>query len=316
MKRSAIFGGVIWGALAAASLLGLARLTLIELLFLLAPFVLVPLGLELCAQSVGGAESSFLLGTARWVQLPAALCVAGSFRISPGIAAAILVIPWFGFGCVAGIAGLRSLFGGGYKQLQSACRIASLLYFPVGCAWLVASRLGLMPMGFQEPIVLLTAVHFHFAGFGAPLPAMACGTALQKKGPTARRMFAVIAAGVLAGPGLLAAGFVIGPRLKLAMALLVACSEAGLSLYFLAAIPNLRPRLSQILVAFSAASVLFAMAFAAVWAIGEFPLQPFVYLSEMAKFHGVANALGFVLCGLIGWTLSKSSSIEPRGNEQ
>jgi len=35
----------------------------------------------------------------------------------------------------------------------------------VGGAWLVASRLGMRPMGIQEPIVLLTAVHFHYAGF-------------------------------------------------------------------------------------------------------------------------------------------------------
>lgn len=313
MTRRAIFGAIVWGGLATASLLGHARLALIEMLFLLAPLVVVPLGLELCSRTIDVAEFRLFLRIARWVQLPAALCVVGSFWVSPGIAAVILVIPWFCFGCVAGISGLRTLIGGGYKKLRPACLTVSLLYFPVGCVWLIASRFGLMPMGFQEPIVLLTAVHFHFAGFAAPLLAMACEASLKTRSPASRRIFAGIVAGILAGPGLLAAGFVIGPRIKLAMALLVACSEAGLSVYFLGAIASLRPRLARVFVTLSAASVLIAMGLASVWAIGEFPLQPFVHLDEMAKFHGTANGLGFIVCGLIGWTLSKRGAAEAEG---
>jgi len=67
---------------------------------------------------------------------------------------------------------------------------------------------------------------------------------------------------------------------------------------------SVRPRLAQILIIFSAAAVVFAMVFAAVWAVGEFPLQPFVHLAQMAKFHGTANAFGFTLCGLLGGMLS------------
>ena len=194
--------------------------------------------------------------------------------------------------------------------------IVSFLYLPVGCAWLVASRLGLSPMDFQEPIVLLTAVHFHFAGFAAPLLALAAGSAIEKRNAILRRIFKIVAEGVLAGPGLLAAGFVIGPRFKLAMALLVACSETGLSLFFLASIRSMRPRLAQVLVTFSAFSALFAMLLAGVWAIGEFPLQPFVHLDEMARFHGTANAFGFVLCGLLGWTLAARPTLPLKGDLQ
>ena len=84
----------------------------------------------------------------------------------------------------------------------------------------------------------------------------------------------------------------------------MACSEIGLSLFFLANIRALQPPLAQILVAISAASVLFAMVLAGVWAIGEFPLQPFVHLDQMARWHGTASSLGFILCGLVGWTIS------------
>jgi len=304
MSRNAIAGEVAWIGFVSASRLHWAHLTTIELLFLLAPLVVVPLGLELCVRFTGIDGSGIPIRIAQTVQLPAALCATASFWFQPGIAAAIFALPWLSFGCFIALAGLRRLIRGEFNSLKVACLIMSFLYLPIGCAWLLASRLGLTPMGFQEPIVLLTAVHFHFAGFAAPLLALASESTMEVKGAAPRRMFKVVAWGVMAGPGLLAAGFVIGPSFKLAMALLVACSEIGLSLFFLAEVQAIRPRFAQALVAISAASVLFAMILVGIWAIGEFPLQPFVHLDEMARLHGTANSLGFILCGLLGWTFS------------
>jgi hypothetical protein len=87
--------------------------------------------------------------------------------------------------------------------------------------------------------------------------------------------------------------------------LLLVASEIGLAIFFLLAVRSLRPRWTGAFVAISAASLLGAMCLAGVWAVGEFPLQPFVHLAEMAKFHGTANALGFTVCGLLGWTFSQ-----------
>jgi hypothetical protein len=43
------------------------------------------------------------------------------------------------------------------------------------------------------------------------------------------------------------------------------------------------------------------MALAASWALGEYPLQSFVELGRMERIHGSLNAIGFGICGLIGW---------------
>jgi YndJ-like protein len=316
MSRQAIAGGIVWIELVVASRLQWARLNTIELLFLLGPIVVVPLGLELCDRFTLEDGSGLPIRIAQRVQLPAAPCAAASFWFQPGISAAIFALPWIGFGCIIGLCGLTRLIRGGFTSLRMACMIVSFLYLPIGCAWLVASRMGLTPMGFQEPIVLLTAVHFHFAGFAAPLLALAAESAIEKRAAVLKRIFKVVAVGVLAGPGLLAVGFVIGPSLKLAMALLVACSEVGLSLFFLAEVRAMRPRLVQMFVAISAASVLSAMVLAGVWAIGEFPLQPFVHLEEMARLHGTANSLGFILCGLVGWTISVRPPARLKGDPE
>jgi hypothetical protein len=316
MSRNAIAGGAVWIVLAAASELRWARLNTIEILFLLGPLVIVPLGLGLCLQLTSETHIGLPIRIARILQLPAALCLVASFWFPQGIVATIAALPWLVFGGLVGLEGLLALVHGEFRKLKSACMIVSFLYLPIGCAWLVASRLGLSPMHFQEPIVLLTAVHFHFAGFAAPILALAAGAVAEKKAAVVQRIFKVIATGVLAGPGVLAAGFVTSPHVKLAMALLVACSEVGLSLFFLASLGSMRPRLAQVFVTISAASVLCAMVLAGVWAIGEFPLQPFVHLDEMAKFHGSANAVGFVLCGLVGWTISSSHATTQEGSAQ
>src|SRR3974390_2755328 len=109
MKRNAILGGVLWVGLAAASRVSLTRSTFIELLFLLAPLVVVPLGLELCVAIMREEELLFPARIVQWLQFPAALCVAASFWPSPGVIAAILVIPWFCVGCMTGLATLGNL---------------------------------------------------------------------------------------------------------------------------------------------------------------------------------------------------------------
>jgi YndJ-like protein len=308
MKRNAIIGGAVWIAVVAESRLHSGRLNIIQILFLLGPLVVVPLGLELCVRLTSEREIGLPIRIIQMAQLAGALFAAASFWFQPGITAAALAFPWICFSCLIGIRGLLKLFRGEWKNLKMACLVASFLYLPIGSAWLVASRFGLTPMGFQEPIVLLTAVHFHFAGFAAPLLALAAGSTIEKGRFTLQRIFQIVAPGVLIGPGLLAAGFVIGPSSKLAAALLVGCAEIGLSILFLAELRSIRSPLARAFLAISAASVLFAMAFAGAWAIGEFPLQPFVHLDEMARFHGTANAFGFVLCGLVGWTISARPS--------
>lgn len=302
--RRAAWSFALWVGLAALTCARLVHLTIIELLFLLAPLVVVPLGLQLCAGLIAEKDDDVALRATQRLQFPAALLAVLSFWFPRSAAATILVAPWFFVGCLTGYVALKRLSRGRWTNLPAMCWTASFLYLPIGCAWLMASRLGLGPMGFHEPIVLLTAVHFHFAGFAAPLLVLAVEPGMRATSSAARRAFRAIAAGVLAGPALLAAGFVIGPGAKLAMAFLVACSEVGLAFCFLGALRTIRPRLAQALVALSAASVLFAMVLASVWAAGEFPLQPFVQLDQMARFHGSANGVGFVLCGLAGWSVA------------
>lgn len=306
MTRNAIAGAVIWCGLLAATRTNAIYLTWIELLFLFAPLVVVPLGLYLTDQVEIGTAPSLPERLAKTIHAPAAALAVASFWFAPGLIAGGLATAWVVLCGLLALGGLIRLFRGAFARFDALCPAAAFMYSLVGAAWLVASRLGLNPMGFQEPIVLLTAVHFHYAGFAAPLVARSTNRVFAdpQRNAMAVILFRIVMAGVLIGPCLLAMGFVVGPRVKLAAALLLALSEVGLATSFVLALKRIAHLGTQLLLTFAAASVAFSMAFAAVWAIGEYPLQQFVNLDRMERFHGTANALGFTLCGILGWILA------------
>jgi len=303
LPGSAIFGGVVWAAFAAGRPLHWADLSLIEVLFLFAPLVIVPLGMKLVPRLVL-ADRSLLYALARSGQPVAAVFAALAFLYPAGKVAAALAAPWLLVTLLLGASGLLCLLRGENRPLPQVCAAVGLLYLPVGGAWLAASGLGLTPMGFEEPIVLLTAVHFHYAGFAACLICGVVVLLLTQSSSAARRVLRLILPGVLLGPGFLAVGFVIGPLVKLVAALLLALSLLGLSLLLLFFLRSVGSRPAQAFFAVAAVSACIAMVLAGVWAVGEYPLQPFLNLPQMALLHGTINAFGFCLCGLLGGLLA------------
>ena len=112
MSRNALVGGLLWVCVAAGSRLHWACLNTIELLFLLGPLVVVPLGLGLSSRSTDTAHGGLPIRIARRLQLPAAICVVASFWLAQGFAATVLTLPWFVLGCIVGLAGLTDMVHG------------------------------------------------------------------------------------------------------------------------------------------------------------------------------------------------------------
>ena len=159
-----IFGAAVWFALVIASYYNWIHLDLAELLFLLAPWVIVPTALALTPALASGYPIG-LFRTQPWlIFVAAALCTA-SFLRPAGITSALLASYWLAICLCIAWGGLNRLLEFRAQSFPQFCYAVAECYIAVGGAWLVASRAGLHPAGFQEPIVLLTAVHFHFAGF-------------------------------------------------------------------------------------------------------------------------------------------------------
>jgi hypothetical protein len=63
----------------------------------------------------------------------------------------------------------------------------------------------------------------------------------------------------------------------------------------------------------AAVSLLIGMTLVAAYAVGEFTGSYWLVIPQMTRFHGPANALGFALCGLLGWTLAYERGSASRG---
>jgi YndJ-like protein len=282
MPIMARLGACVWLVLAAAAGANLLPWGVVEPLFLLAPLVLVPIALPLVSRR---------RPVDLQVALPiGALAAAGALVLRAGPLAGALAIGWLAVTIrLAGVGALRLA-----RRRPDAAEAAidlGLIALPVGGAWFVASRLGLTPMGFGEPVVLLTAVHFHYAAFTA---LVWTGCAARRLPATRARRLAV--AGVAVGTPLLAAGITLAPWLELLGALVLAASLGSLAVRVMVRPPGPRALLLRI----SAVSVLFSLPLAVAYAWGQVA-TPLVSLATMARLHGTANALGFGLCGLLGW---------------
>lgn len=271
----------------------------IEYLFLVAPVAIVPLGLRILCRRSSRPFHQQRIWLAGWML--AALAAVISFRMEPGTLSASVAALWLLFAAAtlaAGFIGLRN------TKLDWSFRIASLAalaYLAGGAVWLVMSRAGMTPLGFAEPIVLLTAVHFHFAGFAATVIALCARSAISQRLGYAPSFSTAVVFGVMAAPALIAAAIVYSKPIQFASVILSALTLFSLSLTALAGLPHVRSRLAQILLTISSLSVLAGMSFAVFYALGELRNDLFVSIPRMAVWHGLLNGVGFGLCGLLGW---------------
>jgi hypothetical protein len=227
--------------------------------------------------------------------LPAALCVVASFFFERGWPAAALTIPWLVVVALAGVDGLRRLTNGAWREPGKFCEAVALLMLPAGGLGLVQSRLGLEPLGYHEPVVLLVGVHFHFAAVVAPLLA---SRVVGKNWPVA--LMAAL------GSPVLASGYIFFlPAVRLAGATMLVVGLAATAALMLAKLRELKVPVARALIAVSAGSVLVAMAYAAVYAVADYFGEVWIAIPQMARTHGVINALGFSVAGLLGWRIER-----------
>ena len=299
---SAKLGGVVWVAIAVLVVSRRAPFGIIELLFLLAPLVVVPLGLEVLRYH-GAMQSPTLGRVIRILQPFGATLAVISFWFPPGVVAGALSLGWLAVGLLTALMAILDAFRPGRWSLERLVfNIARIDLAIAGC-WFVTSRLGFAPMGFQEPIVLLTAVHFHYSGFATALIAGVTLKACDQRQPRAATW--IVAAAVLV-PFLLAAGFVFSPQLKLICALILAVTLLGFSVLQFSVARDFESARARTLLRISGGLLIPGMLLVTIYSIGEYTGNYWLVIPRMAHLHGPMNGPGFVLLSLLAWVVEKS----------
>ena len=315
-------GVVAWAALAVLARIGLAPIGAIELIFSFAPLVIVPLGMELARVMVGAGLIDLI--ARKFQPLGAGLAVVALW-LPPGPFAGVLACGWMIVCGLMGLSGIVDLIssseiptspntrekwgtrfsGGSRLSMGGIALVIAKIDLAVGGAWFVASRLGLRPMGIQEPIGLLTAVHFHFAGFATAVIAAATMRFARRR--VGNRWLRWVVLAVVGMPYVVAVGFVVSPVLKMVAGVSFSVSVAALAVFVRSSGKTARDSTARILLQIAPGCVFAGMVLAAVYAIADFRGSDVLPIPQMARTHGLLNAVGFCMSGLLGWLIEFNS---------
>jgi len=255
---------------------GVAGLSLIDLVVVLGVVVVLPL-------AIGG----------RWWRWGlAGLGVAVALTQDRGSGAAVLVLPWVGVAVERIVHVVRRAGPLMFWTRADVVQGLAGLYALVAAGALVQSRLGVRLFGVREPIVELTAVHYVYAGCAALVLAGAVARGSRLAG-------AAVLCTALAPP-IVAFGFVTRSAVPqvggAALMTLGVWLTAGLELREVLAAPA--PAGARALLAVSGLAVWVPMVLAVAWAAGQHWDVPYLSISDMARLHGLPNALAFTVAGL------------------
>lgn len=285
-SRQALLGAAAWAVWFAA-----VRPSWTAALLVAALVVVVPLGFGLAERPDAGPTTT-VLPRLRHLGALAAIAAAGSFATDPGVVAAALTIPWLATGAAAAAIGLGR-FGSRSRLEPTVAVDAGLVMLAVGAIWLTISRAGANPLGFNDLIVQLTAVHFHYAGFALPIVA---GLTAQHT-----RRGAVVPLWVTVGVPLTAIGITVGGTTETVAATVMATGGLATAA-LLARHASTTAASTRWLFTVAALSLGAGMTLALGWAWAMRLDLDYLGLHDMARWHGTLNAIGFGMAALVGLT--------------
>lgn len=259
------------------------ELDYVKILILAAPLWLMPLALEVMVFS----------SKIRWMALILASTLAVSFCLSSSILAAILSVPWL---CFA----LWLSWQTWQERQDKLSHLLAVFFLIVGAAWAFADRLGFEAFGFDSTIVLLTAAHFHYAGFCLMLIA----------GWTKRKSAVY---GVLIGVPMVAIGISSShldgpPLLEVVAVTIMVAAGIWVGLLHLSLAVKSRFNTYAWLWLLAGLALIGGMVLALLYGWRYYFPIPSLSIPTMYALHGTLNAIGFAAPALVAWWCAKMSA--------
>jgi hypothetical protein len=277
----------------------MSALAALPLVPALAILICVPLALR----AVGPGDSTGRLLIAGYPLAAAAGLVA--IVLPSGISSAAFALVWLAFTLLAALHGLTRVLGAGPRMEELSIAIG-FIYLAVGGGWLVLWRSGIPVLDFGEHVPLLTAIHFHFAGFASPILVGFVGRELRASNSGLWPVYVGAVSLVIVGPALVALGIAGIRTIEAPAAAILAAGTATAALLALVVLGRIRGTLARVLLAASSTAAAVAMTLALLYAAGNPLGVSAIGLEDMVRWHGSLNAFGYVFCGLLAWNVQRS----------
>ncbi|MGI9429278.1 MAG: YndJ family protein [Bythopirellula sp.] len=299
-KQSAVIGMLVW-------LIGVGYLrphpfdtSWAHAILGFAPLVIVPLAAHVVMLS---DDVSLWWQRARLAQLPAAILFAVALILPQGWQSALLSLPWFLVALMFAGVGLANLTRHGIRSPERLGVSAGMIMLLVGASWAMLDRWGMRPLKFEPVIVLLTAIHFHYAGFALPILA----GLVAPWGSQAWGM-RIVAAVILSVPavaiGITATQLQLQPIFETMAAWLMSLAGTLVSWsYWRQASQTRWPASSRRLWRFASAALAAGMVLSLLYGSRQLTDVSWLDIPWMRALHGTANAFGFTLVALWGWAV-------------
>ena len=255
-------------------------------IMLLAPLVIVPRLLG----AIG--ERRWVRAMRGWPALLTALPLLVAFSLSTGPVAAAFVLPWLATALVGATAATAHVMAGlpsvlRPRELPRFGVDVALGFLGVGAVFTLIDRLGI-DTGFSPIIVLLTATHFHSAGFGL--------LALASFASAIRPWLRASILGLAFGIPVTALGFTLrSDAIGAIGAWLVGLSGIAVAVGWLAT----RTVDSRVwLFRLAGVALLIGMPMGIAWSLAVLTGQQFIDLDTMVRSHGALNAFAVLAASL------------------
>jgi hypothetical protein len=266
----------------------------VELLVVLAALVLIPIVLQRTGM-VERQREQIAVALAGWALLAA-------YTLQPGLLAALLSLPWL----LVSILTLGKALQNFLLSTRDYAEIAlfsAYLFFPVGTIAAFSDRLSWMPLGFSPIIILLTAAHFHYAGF--LLPWIAAQVLQHTKARVAAQVLSLlIVSGIPAvALGITLTQFGAPAWIETAAATIMASGGMVLAVWHIGLAFEKNNPLPRRIGQLGIAGCLFlGMTLALLYGWRTYFPLPFLSIPWMYALHGSVNTLGVGVLGVWVWS--------------
>ena len=233
--------------------------------------------------------------------LPCAFLLVFSFLLDRGNLAGIFALPYATW-CVETL--LRGFRIDGKRNYLTT--LMAFLFLSIGSIWLLFDRFGIQPLGFPTWIVILTSVHFHYAGF-ILLSSMVLFL-YQKPNDRILRSanFSIIIGVILTALSITITQ--LGYSTIYETLAGVWMSLSALFAGFVVIQKGLKEKKpTKILWITAGICLISAMIFAFLYALRSLFALDILTLPFMQTLHGTLNALGFGTLILLGWAWKKEA---------
>jgi hypothetical protein len=267
--------------------------------------VIAPLAVSLCGRD---ARAPVLLRILAHAALPAAGAALVACALPQGTLAGCAALPWLAWTFLGAVVGRSLVWTKTVSKLSAGAALWSL---GMGGAFFTSASFGARPLGFSPYLMLLTAIHFHFATLVSLtlLASVARHTPTEILSTERRR---ALAAGFILGP----VGIAVGVStwrpaawmgtLVFGMALLAFAAWLGTRY------ASRQPlRSTRVLTRSSALAVAVTIPLAIAWSTQKSFGHDAIAWETMVWVHGALNAVGFSLCGLVAQACHREPAAPP-----